>query len=270
MARVTNPQSYAVEPLSRTSSSSSRESTSYSAPPEGSRLPVAVRLQPQSCDSFVACGRLECFGTHCARTAARPSRRLFSKNPRRFRCAPPASTSRLRRCCSRLSLPPLALQGVAPEDSTGTLGASDSAVDHLLDAGQSPRDSPHAGDLLRAISAASQRGRLDHVGGIKVSATAASTPTCRGVAVSRLRSVHGIVVGVVASQSAPDRTGMALQSPDDLRVGGSGHSQGRNRVSLFLGELVLCRQGCNPVPRRMRMRSISPLPAPLGEVWRLA
>ena len=159
--------------------------------------------------------------------------------------------------------------GVAPQVSTGTFVPSDTAVDRLAADGQAAGVSPHAGDLLGAVSTANQRGYLSHFGDTDVSATAASTSTRRGVAVGLLGSVHGVVVGEVTSQFAPDRTGVALQTPGDLCVRASGHSEGRNCVSFFLGELVVRRHGCNPVPGRMRRRSVSPLPTHFGDVLHL-
>jgi hypothetical protein len=83
-----------------------------------------------------------------------------------------------------------------------------------------------------------------------------------------LGAVFVIVVRPIAPQLAADRAAIAVERACNFRLRITAHKLRGNRVSFFLGELVI-RHGCNPFPGRMRKQSVSPLPTPIQEVLHL-
>src|SRR5437588_8026480 len=79
------------------------------------------------------------------------------------------------------------------------------------------------------------------------------------VAVRFLGAVLAIVVGRIAPQFAADRAAVAPEKLSDVRLRAAAHELRGNRVSFFLGELVI-RHGCNPFTGRMERRQYHWLP----------
>ena len=143
------------------------------------------------------------------------------------------------------------------------------SVDRLVTDAQCAGLFAHPGDLLGAEPSAQQSRHPRHVGRTEVRAAATAATPGRRVAVRFLGPVVAVVVGRVASQLPTDRAGVALQQTRDPDLRNSAHPMRGDPVSFFLGELVVRFHGCNPVPGRMRRRSVSPLPTFLQEVGHL-
>src|SRR5207248_8891543 len=96
----------------------------------------------------------------------------------------------------------------------------------------------------------------------------AASSTRYGVAMRFLGAVLGVVVRPIAPQLAADRAAIAPEQMGDLRLRTAAHKLRRNRVSFFLGELVI-RHRCNPFLARMRRQLVSPLPTSVQRVLHL-
>ena len=159
--------------------------------------------------------------------------------------------------------------GVVPQVAAGPLVPANLPVDRLVTDAQATRPFPYPDDLLGTEPTAHQPRDLSHVGRAEVGAAAAAATPGGSIAVRFLRAVLGVMSGDIAAQFPADGARVTLQLPGDLGARASAHPQRRDPVSFFLGELVIRRHGCNPVPGRMRRQLVSPLPTQIQDVLHL-
>jgi len=158
---------------------------------------------------------------------------------------------------------------VAPQVTARPFIPANAPVDGLVADVQRAALPEHAGDLLGTPFSAQQPRHLRHLRDAEVRTPATAPATGRSVAVRLLGPVHAVVTGYVAPQFPHDRAAVAPQQAGSVRRRISARPLRGDQVSFFLGELVIRRHGCNPVPGRMRRQLVSPLPTRFQDVLHL-
>src|SRR5438445_10324804 len=157
---------------------------------------------------------------------------------------------------------------MAPQVAADFLVPADAPVDRFMADVQRATLLERPGDLLGAPLLAQQPRYERHFGESEPRPAATPAAAGHGIAMRFLRAVFVVVVGPIAPQLAADRTAIAPEQLGDLRLRTAAHKLRRNRVSFFLGELVI-RHRCNPFLARMRRQLVSPLPTFVQSVLHL-
>jgi len=157
---------------------------------------------------------------------------------------------------------------MSPQVTAGTLIPADAPIDRFVTDAQRAVLFEHAGNLFGAPFSTQQPCYERHIFDREVRSPTTSPASCHCVAVRFLGAVLAIVVGRIAPQFAADRAAVAPEKLSDVRLRAAAHELRGNRVSFFLGELVI-RHGCNPFPGRMERRQYHWLPTLVQRVLHL-